>query len=247
MSSHFSTSIASPSDKSLSIRPVVLLTPDFASDATNPTEAVYIIRANYCSAIAEAGGIPLILPYDGLDITAILAVCDGVVITGSRPGVAVASEREVFEAALIEATMRAHIPIMGICHGMQLLGRTLGGHVVSEVPGDDQTPPRHMPFGVPKVAAHYISIMEESSLAPLAPSPDLEVNSFHLHRLEGPGHFRVVAMAEDGVIEAIEGDTPELSLGVQWHPEYQLRPLDRKIFEMFTARCAERARATKAA
>jgi gamma-glutamyl-gamma-aminobutyrate hydrolase PuuD/enamine deaminase RidA (YjgF/YER057c/UK114 family) len=243
MSSLLSASSASPHDESPSMRPVVLLTPDFANDAANPTEAEYTIRANYCSAIADAGGMPLIMPYGRDDIAAALTICDGVVITGSRPGLTVAPEREAFETALIEATTRARIPLMGICHGMQLIGRTLGGHVVREIAGNDRSPPTHIPSDVPIVAAHHISIMEESLLAQLAPGPDVEVNSFHRHGLEGPGRFRVAALSEDGVIEAIEGDTPELSLGIQWHPEYQLMPLDRKILTMFVARCTERARA----
>ena len=247
MSSLLSASSASPRDESARLRPVVLLTPDFTSDVANPTEAEYIIRANYCSAIADAGGMPLIVPYGSDDIAAALAICDGVVITGSRPGVTVAPEREAFETVLIEATTRARIPLLGICHGMQLIGRSLGGHVVPEIPGNDRIPPTHIPFDVPIVAAHRIAIIAESLLAQLAPNPDVEVNSFHRHGLQGPGRFRVAALAEDGVIEAIEGDTPELSLGIQWHPEYRLTPLDREILAMFIARCAERARAANAA
>jgi enamine deaminase RidA (YjgF/YER057c/UK114 family) len=84
--------------------------------------------------------------------------------------------------------------------------------------------------------------VKESLLAQLAPSLAAEVNSYHRHQLRGPGRFRVTARSEDDVIEAFEGDTPELSLGIQWHPEYQLSPLDREILALFVARCSERAR-----
>lgn len=238
-------SASSTPDESPTMRPVVLLTPDFATDAADPAEAEYILRVNYCSAIKDAGGIPLIVPYGTDNIGAVLSICDGVLITGSQPGATVTPEREAFETALIEAATRERIPLMGICHGMQLLGRTLGGHLAKEIPGNDSPTPTHIPSRVPIVAAHKVSIMEESILAPLAPTLGEEVNSLHRHGLRGQGRFRVAALAQDGVIEAIEGDTPNLSLGIQWHPEYGLTPLDRKIFTMFIARCAERVGAAQ--
>jgi gamma-glutamyl-gamma-aminobutyrate hydrolase PuuD/enamine deaminase RidA (YjgF/YER057c/UK114 family) len=242
MSSQVATSRASARDESLPMRPVVLLTPDFATDDAHPTEAEYAIRANYCRAVSDAGGIPLVLPYGKENIAAVLRLCDGVVITGSRPGVNVAPEREDFEIALIEATARASIPLMGICHGMQLIGRTLGGELVPEIAGNQGRRPKHIPFELPTALAHRVSFVKESLLAQLAPTLAAEVNSYHRHQLRGPGRFRVTARSEDDVIEAFEGDTPELSLGIQWHPEYQLSPLDQEILALFVARCNERAR-----
>ncbi len=64
------------------------------------------------------------------------------------------------------------------------------------------------------------------------------VNSLHRHALVGPGRFRVIAEAPDGVIEAFEGETHGFCLGVQWHPEYGLTPLDAQVFEAFASACA---------
>ena len=226
--------------------PVILLTPDIETPAGNPTEAEYVVRANYMSAVAELGGVPMILPYSHKDIAVAIGICDGVVITGSRPGATVAPAREAFEAALIEAALDAEVPLLGICHGMQLIGRHLGGRFVSDIAENDREYPLHIPSDIPNQLAHQITIAENSRLYELAGHRVAEVNSLHRHALEGPGRFRVAARAVDGVIEAIEGETPELCFGVQWHPEYRLTQLDQQILAMFVARCAERTRMRRA-
>lgn len=232
-------------DRKSAVRPVVLVTPDLSTGGAETTETEYVVRANYCGAIAEAGGIPLIVPYDSNDMGSLLAIADGVVVTGSRPGVTVAPEREAFEATLIEAALDAGIPLLGICHGMQLLGCTLGGHLVRQIPGNDFVPPTHIPTEAPVGLAHPISLAPAGLLASLASELNVEVNSLHRHGLQGPGRFRVIAHAEDGVIEAIEGESSGLSLGIQWHPEYRLTALDREIFAMFIMRCEERMHTAK--
>ncbi len=214
-------------------QPVILMTPDIHETTNAATEREYVVRANYAEAIAEAGGIPLILPYESGGISAALAIADGILITGARPGAEVTAHRSEFEKALVRQALDIGKPLLGICHGMQLIGECLGGTFVTDLPerADDRT--AHMPHDVPDRLAHEIDVEPGSSLASWLGDAKTSVNSLHRHALTGSGRFRVVARAPDGVIEAFEGDTTGFSLGVQWHPEYRLTALDRYVLRTF--------------
>src|SRR5947209_9051931 len=74
--------------------------------------------------------------------------------------------------------------------------------------------------------AHKVQIDPESKLASVVNSPQsplvISVNSSHHQAAEAIGDgLRVVAKCpEDGVIEALEGTSPDhFVLAVQWHPE----------------------------
>jgi gamma-glutamyl-gamma-aminobutyrate hydrolase PuuD/enamine deaminase RidA (YjgF/YER057c/UK114 family) len=115
-------------------RPLILMTPDIEMQAGAPTEALYALRANYAEAIGEAGGLPLILPYETQALAHALDLADGVLITGTLPGAEAGPERRAFELALIEHAIRTGKPLLGICHGMQLIGEWLGGTFVRSLP-----------------------------------------------------------------------------------------------------------------
>lgn len=223
-------------------RPVILMTPDLRPGPQGPTETEYAVRANYAAAIAEAGGLALILPYDTDAVPAALDLADGILVTGSLPGVIVERERSAFERELVRLALAGAKPLLGICHGMQLIGESLGGTVSRDLPAPAGEATAHLPGPVPDGPAHTIEIAPESLLARLAGAARAEVNSLHRHALTGPGRLRPAARAPDGVIEAFEGDTPGFCLGVQWHPEYGLTALDRAIFRDFVERCAARTR-----
>jgi gamma-glutamyl-gamma-aminobutyrate hydrolase PuuD/enamine deaminase RidA (YjgF/YER057c/UK114 family) len=224
--------------------PLILMTPGLNDAGCASTEREYVVRANYAEAIAEAGGVPLILPYDPANMAASLALADGIVITGAQPGAEVAGERRFFEQLLIEEALRAGKPLLGICHGMQLIGECLGGDLVTELPVMATS---HMPSEIADELAHDVVIEPQSVFDGWLGSEAVRVNSLHRHALVGSGRFRVIARAPDGVIEAFEGVTEGFCLGIQWHPEYRLTALDRKILKAFVDRSAEAARGRKPA
>jgi len=219
--------------------PVILMTPDFRRSADGWTEREYVVRANYAEAIREAGGTALILPYETPDIRAALDLADGVVITGTTPGLEATSERREFERELVRQTLESGKPLLGICHGMQLIGEWLGGTFVTCLPQPVGQPVEHMPGAVPDRLAHRVTIEAASGLAGILGRSEIDVNSLHRHALTGIGRFRVAARARDGVIEAFEGDTGGFCLGVQWHPEYRLTDFDKAILRDFVERSAE--------
>lgn len=215
--------------------PVVLMTADLDEHA----EPEYRMRANYAEAITEAGGTALILPCGKAQLADALALADGILITGSAPGVDIAARRRGFERRLVDHALAAGMPLLGICHGMQLIGECLGGQVVRDDPAllAEVTP--HIPHPVPDAEAHAVHIEGGSLLAACNAGSTAQVNSLHRHALAEGGRYRVAARAEDGVVEAIEGlDAEAFCLGVQWHPEYRLTGLDRRLLALFVQRCA---------
>jgi gamma-glutamyl-gamma-aminobutyrate hydrolase PuuD/enamine deaminase RidA (YjgF/YER057c/UK114 family) len=218
--------------------PVILMTPDVSEAPDAPTETEYVVRANYAEAITEAGGIPLILPYNTRNLASALALADGIVLTGARPGTEVTGARRQFEIQLVEQALKTGKPLLGICHGMQLIGECLGGEFQTELPAAAVS---HIPHDIPDVLAHEIIVEQGSVLTEWVGKGPARVNSLHRHALAGQGRFRVAARAPDGTIEAFEGDTDGFCLGIQWHPEYRLSELDRNIMRAFVDRSAEAA------
>jgi gamma-glutamyl-gamma-aminobutyrate hydrolase PuuD len=225
-------------------RPVVLITPDLIEADGEDMEATYVVRANYAEAITEAGGLALFVPFETAQIDEAFRLADGVVISGSEPGSGVSSVRIAFERKLIARTLAAPKPLLGICHGMQLIGEHLGGTITRDDPALAAVESRHIPNPTAQAIAHPIEVAAGSMLSQWAGERTF-VNSFHRHALSEEGRYRVAARAPDGIVEAIEGLGAGFCLGVQWHPEYRLSPLDRAILESFVARCGVRHKASR--
>ena len=217
-------------------RPIVLLT----ADAIDEGEPEYRLRRNYAAAIVEAGGAPLIIPHEIEALDAALNAADGVVLSGTAPGVRLDERRRAFEARLVAQALARDLPLLGICHGMQVLGEALGGTIAHDLPGMDAAVAPHIPYPAADRLAHPVAIEAGSRLAAWNGRTTAEVSSLHRHALVGEGDFRVAARAPDGVLEAIEGLAQRFCLGVQWHPEYRLTALDRRILAEFVRHCAAR-------
>ena len=217
--------------------PLIGVTMD-RSPATGASEATYGLRCNYAEALAAAGAHAVLLPIDLCAVATYVALCNGIVLTGSVPGDVGSPARQTFEAALIDAALAEGMPILGICNGMQRIGVALGGTVVdldrpATGPATDHGPPH-----APDRTTHAILVEPDSWLGRLAGSADgPRVNSLHAQVLGPDGRFRVAARAPDGVIEAIEAVAGSYCVGVQWHPEYGLTALDHAIVADFVEEC----------
>jgi putative glutamine amidotransferase len=106
--------------------------------------------------------------------------------------------RNQIEHELIDIMATRNVPIIGICHGCQLLTQKLGGSVT---PVDD-----HMD------SYHEVLYHGQQHL----------VNSYHRLRIEqAPPAATVLACDSDGYVEAwISGKTA----GIMWHPERMTQP-----------------------
>lgn len=233
-------------------KPIIAIT----LDSVNNTEKYvysafpwYALRQNYAESVLQAGGIPLMLPYQYDTIDEILAVIDGLIIPGGDEDIhpkhygqdflstrtCTNAERDNFEILLTQKSLEQDLPFLGICRGMQLLNVVCGGSLIQHIPDHlkDSTINHEQPH--PKnIVSHPIIISPQTQLAKLADSQEnYMVNSTHHQAVGKLGTgLQVTAIAPDGIIEAIESINHQFVLGVEWHPEY-LNPngLDLNIFK----------------
>ena len=225
--------------------PIVGLTLDTAGPTGLGKVGRYLIRENYCSAIAKAGGIPMCLPHEPGLAEAYAARIDALVVTGggfdvdpklfgantTHKTVTLKAERTRFEWDVTKAMLAKDKPVLGICGGEQLINVVLGGtliqHIEDEVSGHvlhEQPNPRDEPGHVVKVTAGTL-------LHKLTGVAELAVNSAHHQAVKEVGaDVAVNAVAPDGVIEGIESRIHRFCLGVQWHPEFLMHGGDKQIF-----------------
>jgi putative glutamine amidotransferase len=207
---------------------------------------------------AGVAPVPLTPAHPGDAVASILAICDGLLLTGGddvhparygmRPSPqlgAVSLERDALEWRALEIALTRGMPVLGICRGLQVLNVFLGGtlyqDLASELPG------AHGQSRGWGDAAHAVSVVEGSRLRRIIGAATLHSNSYHHQavRALAPG-LHAVAHAEDGVIEAVETPEPGWVVAVQWHPERGAADApaddpDRRLFAAFGAAVAEHA------
>jgi putative glutamine amidotransferase len=222
-------------------RPIIGITPDVAEPKPGSVRAECSLA--YCRAVAEAGGMPVILPPVVTLIPAQLELCRGFVLTGGDdPRMEVFGDathaaakpmhaaRQEYEVALLRALeARNAKPVLGVCLGMQLMALCAGGKLNQHMPDDVATASDHAANARHSVRATVadgaiagIFGVEEGSTAlerGAKKGSGGEVVSHHRQAVSDPGRLRVAACAADGVIEAIDDPSRRFYVGVQWHPE----------------------------
>lgn len=217
------------------------------------------------AVVLGAGGLPLIIPALGelIDQATLLDNLHGLLFTGSpsnvephhysgpasAPGTQHDPERDRTSLPLIKAAVAAGIPVLGICRGFQEMNVAFGGSLhqrVHELDGFmDHREPENQPLEVQYAPRHPLQVQPGGVLAGIGLPSEITVNSIHGQGVErlAPG-LRVEALAPDGLIESfsVEG-APSFALGVQWHPEWQVRsnPNYLAIFQAFGEACRKRA------
>ncbi|MBW6514157.1 MAG: gamma-glutamyl-gamma-aminobutyrate hydrolase family protein [Candidatus Syntrophosphaera sp.] len=191
------------------------------------------VRDKYIDAVYKYGGLPFPIP--GLeDKAALLQYLERVgvlVIIGGldyppdlygeepHPKTDLAHERRVKgDYLLLETALELGKPVLGICAGMQLMNIFFGGKLIQHID---------------ELEAHYgekyhpVKIHGGRWLPRIFGKEEVMVNSNH-HQGVDPAHIgrglKVVATAEDGMVEALEYDASQMVLGIQWHPERIIDP-----------------------
>jgi putative glutamine amidotransferase len=206
----------------------------------------------YVEALKAAGAEPVVVPLSAPQerVAKLLAGVQGILLPGSkfdvdpqRYGESREPEcaeddpaRTAADELLLQDAFNLRKPILAICHGTQNLNVWRGGALVQDL----RTAVNHRP-GREVVKAHPVEVAQGSRLSGILPASeaaDVQVNSSHHQAIRTPGdNLRVGAVSPgDGVIEAVELDTPEhFVVGVQWHPErtYAQSGFSRAIFSSF--------------
>lgn len=226
----------------------------------------HIVGDKYVRAVTDgAGALAMGLPalgeqYDWQDL---LPRLDGVLITGSpsnvhpalygdttgTDGVEHDAERDATTLPLIRATLKAGIPLLVICRGIQELNVAFGGTLhqdLASVDGRfDHHPDPTLDAEAQYAPSHSVRLTEGGTLAGLFGKADIMVNSIHY---QGIGRLAdgllVEAVAEDGQIEAVRvKDAQAFAIGVQWHPEWRFweNAESRALFAAFGKAVADYA------
>lgn len=222
--------------------PVIGVTATLKEDVDTVAERPLgrFVRADldYVEGVANAGGIPIVLPPIGNAEAARTVVngLDGLLLSGGSdldPGYygedaipelsATLPERDAFEMVLVKEALGRGIPIFGICRGLQVLNVALGGTLFQDIPaqvGADvlkhrQDTPKWQP-------THEIEIDGRSWVGGITGCDTLKVNSYHHQSVKDLAEELVVsARSSDGIVEAVESRDfyDRWLVGVQWHAE----------------------------
>ncbi len=184
----------------------------------------------YVKAVTENGGAPVILPTITSEEIMLRYVeeLDGLILVGGadlppeaysqQPHETVRimpKQRYNFENKFIPAWLSSGKPILGICLGMQFTNVVSGGTLIQDIPSQVGTEVAH------RRNYHDIRIEPDSSLAKLLGKNEAKVYSYHHQAVDKLGKkLKIIAHADDGVIEALERVDGGFGLFVQWHPEF---------------------------
>ena len=139
---------------------------------------------------------------------------------------------------LLEDAYKMRKPVFGICYGLQILNVHRAGSLVQHIESQiNHEAGRKVPI------AHDVSVEEKSLLGEIVAAAGgslarLPVNSSHHQSADVAGDgLRIVSRStEDGIVEAVEGTSPDhFVLAVQWHPErsVDLDEPSRALFQAF--------------
>jgi N5-(cytidine 5'-diphosphoramidyl)-L-glutamine hydrolase len=172
---------------------------------------------NFFNFIVSAGYIPVPIPYYLYNkkksnfflkkwLTKIKP--HGIVLSGGE-NIGTNKFRDTAEYFLINFSKKNHIPVLGICRGMQILSKYFGSKLFKVKNHVNKN--------------HLIKSKDKKII----------VNSFHNLAIKScPKNFKIKFKAEDGVIESIYSTNSRME-GWMWHPERykKFKSFDIKSFK----------------
>jgi putative glutamine amidotransferase len=219
----------------------------------------HMAQEKYLAAIRIAAeGFPIIIPSFGLDddLADFVGQLDGLLLTGAvsnvapeRYGAPLEPPRGPYDPGrdsttlpLIELALATELPLLAVCRGFQELNVALGGTLsprLHELPGRiDHRAPYQRPLAEQYAPTHAVKLAPGGLLSELNPDGDMVmVNSLHWQGVETLApRLSVEATAPDGTIEATRvTDAKGFTLGIQWHPEWDVAnsPFSMALFRRF--------------
>jgi putative glutamine amidotransferase len=177
----------------------------------------------YAAAVEMAGAEAVKIPLDKppAEIMKLIERCDAVLLPGSKADVDPAkydaarnphtapsdTGRDTVDELLLQDAYNMRKPVLAICYGLQILNVVRTGSLIQHI----ESPINHA-AGRQVAVAHNVQIEPGSMLASIVGAqPALPVNSSHHQsaNLVGDGLRVVATCPNDGIIEALEGTSPD--------------------------------------
>ncbi len=229
--------------------------PVIALSAYERNGEAYSLAPQYAAAVCQAGGLPVLFPPQCPEARTILSRCDALVLTGGgdiSPNLygapcddsihAVHPDRDTSEIALAREAIAQRIPVLGICRGLQIMNVALGGDLLQDLPKTVGARICHRDAQHDPVM-HKVIVLPGTLLEAIVEKDTLEISSWHHQAIANMApSLRINAIAEDGVIEAVDmPGNPEV-FAVQWHPEHTAAgdPHQQALFDWLVRRAARR-------
>ena len=200
------------------------------------TTSSTVMRSSYIEALEHAGAIPVIIPMTENQsiLDYYLDLCDGILLSGGQD---IQPElygetpqphcgetlpcRDKLDRYIFDSALAMDKPILGICRGCQAMNVFAGGSLYQDLKIDFGTAENHRMEEPFNRAAHMMIPQPGTPLAELIGERIFEVNSVH-H--QGIKHLApsldIMAVSEDGIIEAVYMPERRFVWGIQWHPEW---------------------------
>lgn len=209
----------------------------------------------YNKAIEQAGGTPIVLPYvrDEQTLAHFAALCDGFLFSGgadidprrygeeAKPTCGgIEPYRDEMEFLLFQKALNASKPILAICRGIQLVNAALGGTLYQDIPSEFPTEIAHRQTEPKFSPSHEVNVLADTPLYGLVNTDRIRANSFHHQAIKTLANgLKVMATADDGIIEAVWAPDHRYLRAYQWHPErlFEIDESNRKIFKDFIGVC----------
>ncbi|RDI95003.1 gamma-glutamyl-gamma-aminobutyrate hydrolase family protein [Meiothermus sp. QL-1] len=187
----------------------------------------------YLEALSSQGLAHVLLPPQPREaLERILSHLDGLLLPGGgdldpalygeepHPSLGeVSPERDDHELFLARYAAERGLPTLGVCRGLQVMNVALGGTLYQDLEAQGLKGVQHYQKSPPPALAHTLQQVEQSPLSNLFPE-GFRVNSYHHQGVKTLGRgLRPLAVAPDGLVEAVALEGHPLFLGVQWHPE----------------------------
>jgi len=214
-------------------KPIVGIT---SSIVSHNNISSFNIHEKHIRSVVQAGGIPIILPTGTQEMTeAWVTVCNGIILSSGEdvdpnsyrthpdPKIQKTNQkRDLTEIELVTNARNQKKPILGLCRGVTMLNVALGGTVIQDIEANNSNAINHYQQAARPEPTHDVQIDDTSMLYQILHRSNIRVNSMHHQAIyQVAPDLKKVAVAPDGVIEAVEGvdKTSPMMMGVQWHPE----------------------------
>lgn len=151
-------------------------------------------------------------------IKEIIDFCDGIISPGG-------SRMHDIDYKLIEYLYEIDKPTLGICLGMQIMGKAFNKKVRKKIESENHCSDEKY--------VHNIIIKKDSLLYRIIGEEKIKVNSRHKKQIPYT-NLDSVAYSEDNILEAVEDKNKKFFIGVQWHPESLIEDVySNKLFDYF--------------